>query len=204
MNDDLGKNRASDIMTDTATGRLSTAASPRVAASPALQKIAETRGECDRADVMKPNGAAPDTVLASVSAAYVACCFARYFIGTLDFANRESVRFSPFLRNLHQPINAAAAIATPQSQQLRSPIVSSDCWPDQQTASRGPPTVKTVGRQALPDVVEFVRRRFQHKCLRELGYVLGKIFCRSRNNWLLQSNAPLLVQRHKRQETVSP
>jgi hypothetical protein len=126
MNDDLGKNRASDIMTDTATGRLSTAASPRVAASPALQKIAETRGECDRADVMKPNGAAPDTVLASVSAAYVACCFARYFIGTLDFANRESVRFSPFLRNLHHrstprrqlPRRKASSFARPLSLQI--------------------------------------------------------------------------------------
>jgi hypothetical protein len=41
-----------------------------------------------------------------------------------------------------------------------------------------------------------VRRRFQHKCPSERGHVFAKFFCRSQNNWLLRSNAPLLIQRH--------
>jgi hypothetical protein len=36
-------------------------------------------------------------------------------------------------------------------------------------------------------MVEPVRRHSQDKCLRELGYVLDKIFCRSRKKWLLRA-----------------
>src|SRR5262245_48810518 len=35
-------------------------------------------------------------------------------------------------------------------------------------------------------VVEPVRRRSQNKCLDKRGYAFARIFCRSRNNWLLR------------------
>jgi hypothetical protein len=36
----------------------------------------EPTGDCTEEDLMKPNSAAPDTVFAAASAAFVACCFA--------------------------------------------------------------------------------------------------------------------------------
>jgi hypothetical protein len=54
-----------------------------------------------------------------------------------------------------------------------------------------------VGRQALPDEWSNLSGDItQDKCLRELGYVLDKIFCRSRKQMAIPGQDPTAVERH--------
>src|SRR5260221_225168 len=80
---------------------------------------------------------------------------------------------------IHQLMSDAAAIATAAKPatwlacclfRLRTRAKSVMWAPGKPAGAPGP-------------VVEPVRRRFQHKCLREPDYVFAKIYCRSRNNW---------------------